>query len=179
MGMRTPALRIDFRGPPRSGGRWIGWLALAGAVPLVIALSGAYSEVTQIHEAAVHRHDRLADRLRGGGVRRAVVPTDAQTLADVRRANLIVEQIVVPWDALFDAIEAADARGLGVLALTPNARDRSLRLIGEAKSVDEMLAYVDRMAAQPALGQVHLLGYRTVVRDGASVLAFTLAASWR
>ena len=105
MGMRTPALRIDFRRSPRSGGRWIGWLALAGAVPLVIALSGAYSEVTQIHEAAVHRHDRLTDRLRGGGVRRAVVPTDAQTLADVRRANLIVEQIVVPWDALFDAIE--------------------------------------------------------------------------
>ena len=66
-----------------------------------------------------------------------------------------------------------------MLALTPNARDRSVRLIGEARSMDELLAYADRLAAQPALSQVHLLGYRSVAREGVSVISFTMAATWR
>jgi len=177
--MIAPALHIDFRGPPRSAGRWVGWLALAVAVFVVVAFSSHYSEVAQVHEAAQSRHDRLADRLRGSGLRRTAAPPDAQTLADVRRANAIIEQLVVPWDALFDAVESADLPGLAVLALTPNARDRSVRLAGEARSMEELLAYVDRMAAQPALNQVHLLGYRMVPREGVSVIAFTMAATWR
>ncbi|MFM9915591.1 MAG: hypothetical protein ACKVOX_07275 [Rhizobacter sp.] len=154
-------------------------MALAAAMVAVVAFSDHYSEVAQVRDATQSRHDRLAERLRGSGLRRTDAPPDAQTLADVRRANAIIEQIVVPWEALFDAIEGADASGLGLLSLTPSARDRSLRLAGEARSMEELLAYVDRMAAQPALGQVHLQGYRTVVREGVPVLAFTLAATWR
>ena len=62
--------------------------------------------------------------------------------------------------------------------MAPNARDRSLRLTGEIRSIDPLFDYVDRLAAQPALGQVHLQGYSTVVRDGASVVAFTVAGAW-
>ena len=50
--MIAPALHIDFRGPPRSAGRWVGWLALAVAVFVVVAFSSHYSEVAQVHEAA-------------------------------------------------------------------------------------------------------------------------------
>lgn len=177
--MKTAAIQIDFCRPDRSRGRWVGWLALAAAVAAVVMVSSTYSEVAQVHETAQSRHDRLVERLRGGGSRRAAVPPDAQTLADVRRVNTIIDQLVVPWDALFMAVEGADARSIGVLALAPNARDRSLRLSGEAPSMDELLDYVDRLAAQPALTQVHLLGYRTVVREGLSVLSFNLAATWR
>jgi hypothetical protein len=35
------------------------------------------------------------------------------------------------------------------------------------------------MGAQSLLGEVHLQGYNTVVRDGQPVLSFTLAAVWR
>lgn len=177
--MNAPALQIDFRRPARSAGRWVGWLALAVAVVVVVAFSSHYSEVARIHEVAQSRHERLADRLHGSSLRRTAAPPDAQTLADVRRANAIIEQLVVPWDALFDAVESADLPGLAVLALTPNARDRSVRLAGEARSMDDLLAYADRLAAQPALSQVHLLGYRSVVREGVSVISFTMAATWR
>jgi hypothetical protein len=68
---------------------------------------------------------------------------------------------------------------MGLLALVPNAQDRSIRLSGETRSVPELLAYVDRVAAQPMLGQVHLLSYDTVPRDGAQVISFTLAARWQ
>jgi hypothetical protein len=62
--------------------------------------------------------------------------------------------------------------------MTPDAKERSLRLAGEARTMPELLAYVDRLAAQPGLRQVHLLGYDRVVREGTEVVAFTLLARW-
>lgn len=177
--MNTVPLQLDFRQPPRSGWRWFGWAGLAAAVALVMALSGHYAEVARRHAVASSRHALLAERVRAAAPRRDAAVPAAQTLADVKRANAVIDQLTVPWDALFDAVEAADVRGLGLLSLTPNARDRTLRLAGEARSMAELLAYVERMAAQPALHQVHLLGYANAVRDGVAVVSFTLAARWR
>lgn len=177
--MTSAALQLDFVRPVASAWRWVGWLMLAAAVLGVVAWSEVYSQVAQAREAAQGRHDRVEARLRGNGPRRAVAAPDAQTLADVQRANMVIDQLAVPWDDLFNAVEAADARGLSLLSLTPNARDRSLRLVGESQSIDELLDYVDRLAAQPTLSQVHLLGYSTPVRDGVSVVSFNLAATWR
>jgi len=177
--MTTAALQLDFKRAPASRARWIGWLLLAAAVPAVILTSEAYSRAAQSWELAQSRNAHLQGRLQADSPRRAAAPPDAATLAAIRRANAVIDQLSVPWADLFDAVEAADARGLGVLSLTPNARDRSLRLVGEARSMAELLAYVERMAAQPALRQVHLLGYSTAVRDGVSVVSFTLAATWR
>lgn len=177
--MSTAPLAIDFRAPPRPRWRWLGWGLLVAAAGAVAVVSDRLDEVAQRHAAAQSRHDRLAEGLRAKAPRRNVAAVDAQTLAEVQRANGIIDQLTVPWDLLFNAVEAADARGLAVLSLTPNARERSLRLAGESRSMNELLAYVGRMAEQPVLGQVHLLGYNTVVRDGVSVVSFTLAATWR
>jgi hypothetical protein len=177
--MTTAALHLDFNRPPASRARWIGWLSLALAVPAVVLTSEAYSRAAQTWELAQSRNTHLQGRLQADSPRRATAPPDAPTLAAIRRANAVIDQLSVPWADLFDAVEAADARGLGVLSLTPNARDRTLRLAGEARSMGELLAYVERMAAQPTLRQVHLLGYSTVVRDGVSVVSFSLAATWR
>ena len=120
----------------------------------------------------------MAERLRATEPRPVAAP-DAPTRADIVRANLVIEELVVPWERLFDAIEDADARSLGALSLTPNARDRSVRFAGEARDMNELLAYIERLSAQAALSEVHLQGYNTVVREGQPVLSFTLAATWR
>ena len=177
--MTAALLQLDFRQPPRSGWRWVGWAGLAAAVVLAIALSEHYAEVARRQAAAASRHAGLGERARAAAPRRDAAVPAAQTLTDIKRANTVIDQLTVPWDALFDAVEAADARGLGLLSLTPNARERTLRLAGEARSMAELLAYVERMAAQPALHQVHLLGYANAVRDGVAVVSFTLAARWR
>ncbi len=177
--MTTAALQLDFKQPPASRARWVGWLVLAAAVPAVVLTSEAYSRADQTWDLAQSRHAHLQGRLQADSSQHMVAPPDAATLAAIRRANAVIDQLSVPWADLFNAVEAADARGLGVLSLTPNARDRTLRLAGEARSMGEMLAYAERMAAQPTLRQVHLLGYSTAVRDGVSVVSFTLAATWR
>lgn len=177
--MTTAELQLDFVRPPTSRTRWVGWLLLAAAVPVVVLTSEAYSRADHAWELAQSRHQHLQARSQADRPQRMVSPPDAPTLAAIRRANAVIEQLSVPWGDLFEAIEAADARGLGLLSLTPSARDRSLRLAGEARSMAELLAYVQRMAAQPALQQVHLLAYGTAMRDGTPVVSFTLAATWR
>lgn len=177
--MSPRALQLDFMAAPVAPARRVGWLALALAVPAVVLTAESYGLAAQVQEQAQGRHAHLQGRLHVDRAQPTTAAPDATTLAAVRRANAVIDQLSVPWDALFSAIEAADARGLGVLSLTPNARDRTLRLTGEARSMAELLAYVDRMAAQPALQQVHLLGYGTTARDGVSVVSFTLAATWR
>ena len=177
--MTTAPLQLDFQRPPPSRARWVGWLLLGAAVPAVVLTSESYSQAEQAWALAQGRHEHLQARWQADRPQRAVASPDAPTLAAIRRANVVIGQLSVPWGELFDAIEAADARGLGVLSLTPSARDRSLRLVGEARSMAELLAYVQRMSAQPALQQVHLLGYDTAQRDGVPVVSFTLAATWR
>ena len=177
--MRRAALQLDFRRHPSSRWRWFGWVLLIVAVMSAIVFSRRYAEIDEHHADAQGRMDRLDERVRATGLRRTAAPADPQTLADLRRAGVIIDQLTVPWDELFDALDAAGARGLGMLSLTPNARDRSVRLAGESLSMNELLAYVDRLASQPVLSQVHLLGYTTAQRDGVSVVSFTLAATWR
>lgn len=177
--MRATPLQLDFLQRPTTGLRWVGWGVLVAAVGAVIACTQHYADEQQRHATAQDRHDRLDARMRATDPRRAVAVPDAQALADLRRANAIIDQLTVPWGELFDAADAADARGLGVLSLTPNARDHTVRMSGESRSMDELLAYLDRLAAQPALGQAHLLGYSSTQRDGVEVVSFTLAATWR
>lgn len=176
--MTRAALQLDFVAPPRLRWRWLSGAALAAMALLLALLVVLQSGVSQRHEAAASRHELLSARLQGASPRSQAAP-DARTRADISRANGVIEELAVPWERLFDAVEDADARGLGALSLTPNARERTLRFAGEARDINELLAYVDRMAAQSALGEVHLEGYNTVVRDGQPVLSFTLAANWR
>jgi hypothetical protein len=176
--MSPPSLELDFRRPPRQRGRAAGWLLLAAATAVAVGLAEHQAGLTQHHALAQDALERATLRLQARAPRAPAAP-DAATLAALRRANAVIDQLTVPWDGLFEAVEGADARGLGLLSLSPGARERSLRLTGEARNVGELLAYVDRLAAQPALAQVHLQGYSSGVRDGTSIVSFTVGASWR
>ncbi|MBL0726170.1 hypothetical protein [Piscinibacter sp. HJYY11] len=177
--MSAPPIHFDFvRAEPAP--RWR-WTLLAVAATLLVPVSDAYQDAAVQREQAQERFDQAErqDRLRKRPPGKADSMADAQDVAGAQRANAVIDQLTVPWDELFRALEAADARGVAVLSLAPNARDHTLRLAGEARQMDELLAYVARLAERPLLGQVHLLGYSTVVKDGTPLISFTLAASWK
>jgi hypothetical protein len=175
--MRT--LAIDFHAPAAaSRSRWIGWCALALVVLALAALARHADSQQQALDAAAQRAEGLAARLHPAPVRgkEADDPALARRLA---AANAVIDQLAVPWDALFRGLESADARGLGVLAVSPDPRERTLRVSGEARSVPEVLAYVERLSVVPMLTQVHLTHYETMQREGATLVAFTVGAAWQ
>lgn len=172
-------LPLDFRQAPRSAWRWVGWLLLAGGAAAAVALAEQHEQIAARQTSLQAQHDRLSERVQARAPRRVAAAPDPRTQASIRRANAIIDQLTVPWEGLFDAVEGADSSGLGLLAMTPTARDRSVRLSGEGRSVPDVLAYVERLSDQAGLGQVHLVGYSTVPREGASIVSFTLAATWK
>ena len=171
------ALQLDFHPRAARASRPLAWAALALASGVAIATGWHLARASDALADLRARHDLVEARSQPVAARAEVVgPELAQRIAS---ANLVIDALAVPWDALFRSMESADARGLGVMSLLPNARTRQLRLAGEARSVPELLAYVDRLAALPALERVHLEGYETVQREGVAVVSFTVAATWR
>jgi len=177
--MTPRPLELDFLRTPRSSWRIVGWALLGLAAVLCALWADRHAQVAERHAALQAQEAQLATQQRRRPPRTLVDAGDAQALAEVRRANAIIDQLAVPWEDLFDAVEASGTPGVGLLSMAPTARDRTLRLTGEAKSMTELLAYVERLGQQPTLRQPHLQGYSTVQRYGASVLSFTLVATWK
>ena len=170
------ALQLDFHPRAERASRPLAWAALALAGGFAIATAWHLARTGDALADLRARHDVLEARTRPAPVRAEVIgPELAHRIAS---ANQAIDALAVPWDALFRSIESADARGLGVMSLVPNARTHQLRLSGEARAVPELLAYVDRLTALQQLQQVHLEGYETVERDGVAVVSFTVAATW-
>ena len=176
--MAARAIQLDFRSPPVSRWRLVGWALFVMALALAIWVVARQAEDDDRLESQQARQTLLRQRLQGSLPARPGMPPDAQVVRQIQSANDAIDQLTLPWDELFAAVEGADAQGLGLLALTPDAKLRTLRLAGEARTMPELLAYVERLAAQPTLHQVHLLGYDSVQRDGAEVIAFTVQARW-
>lgn len=175
--MKTPPLALDFQRPSERAPRWAAWLLLACAAALAAWAADRHAALQERVDTLESRNRALDARLRPA---RAAGPaaTSPEGVRRLRQANTVIERLTLPWDRLFAAVEAADTRGLALLALEPNARDLTLRLSGEVRSVDDLLAYVDRLGRQRSLAQVHVVSFDTVDREGTPVIAFTLSARW-
>jgi Tfp pilus assembly protein PilN len=170
-------LQLDFHPLSARRARRRAWATLSIVVLCVASAGVRLAQLNEEVDTLEARHEVLAARLHPARARSVTV--GPELTRRIVSANQAIDELAVPWDSMFRAIESADARGLGVMSLVPNARQRSVRLSGEARSVPELLAYVDRLGALQALDQVRLEGYETVVRDGADVVSFTVAATWR
>jgi hypothetical protein len=93
--------------------------------------------------------------------RRPAPAIPKERLADeMRNAEAVVRQLTVPWASLVQAIEQAALRDVALLQLQPDAENRSLKLTAEARHREAMFEYLRRLAAAPALSDVHLVSHQ-------------------
>lgn len=166
-------LQLDY--VPRSArARWfgIGLLAiavLAGAKQADV-FATARREVTQLQT----RLERLESRDRPSA--KAALPES--TVREIRRANDVIEQIALPWDRLFRAVESAAGEKVGLLGITPDQKSGTVEVGGEAADLDAMFDYVKRLQRQPSLTGVYLLNHKLNDQDPQHPIRFTVTASW-
>jgi len=178
--MSQPPLRLDFCRPAMQRPGWLAWLLLAAALAAMAAVVNEQAQADDTVATLQQHHERLQARLHNKPrSAKGTERLDAAAARRIQQANTAIDQMTIPWDGLFRTVEAADAREIGLLALVPNAQDRSLRLSGEARRIDDVLAYVDRLSTQAGLQGVHLLAYDTAEREGLAIVSFTLAAQWQ
>lgn len=174
----TPRLDLDFAGPPRGAGP-LGYALLALGLAAALASGYAYLRAEDQRAGLEETVDGMKKVLARQGVRLAAPAVlNEQTRAEIRRANLVIDRIAVPWDALFRDLEQAADRDVALLAVEPDAEKRSVRIDGEAKDLAAVLAYLARLEAQPGLAEVTLTNH--ALRDGGAQrpVAFSLGARW-
>ena len=172
--MAMRALTLDFMRTPRRD-PWAGML-------LLIAGALALGQVAN-HERALAGQIELADArlavLAKGSQTKPAQPMDAEAQQqEIRRANEILQQLALPWGALFKAIETSNEKEIALLAIQPDAGKRVLHLTGEAKNFEALLAYIARLEQSPMLSQVYLSSHELRLQDAEKPVRFSLVANW-
>jgi hypothetical protein len=176
-------LRLDFAAAPGAPSRRAGWLLLAAGAAAAAMAASAHEQVTLQAQERLDTLERLERRERTAQAPAAADPAQARRLA---QARAVADELLVPWERLFAALEspaAAPPRGVLLLAITPAPAQRSLRIAAQAPTLDAALRYAERLAALPVLAQVHLVDTapeEPAADGGASPgLAFTVQAAWQ
>lgn len=175
------AIRIDFA--PSS---WRRTLYRAGPLAWSMALVGvllcAAGATLGWRLLQQQRHDsaELAAALTRSKAPVSVPVAVRPRIPDAQAAsvNAAVMQLNLPWRALHDAIGEATPASIALLALEPDARKRSIRLTAEAKTSDEMIAYVEQLKRQEMFTAVTLTRHEINEQDPNRPIRFQLDAEW-
>ena len=89
-----------------------------------------------------------------------------------------MDQINLPWEALFDSIEQAATEEIALLSLQPTVSSRTLRISGEAKNMSELLDFVEALERELTFENVHLLNYKIKQDNPHRPIVFLLTAAW-
>lgn len=97
---------------------------------------------------------------------------------EIGQANGVLDQINLPWDGLFDAIEHASTKEVALLSLQPNVANRVLRINGEAKDMAKLLDFVEALEREEIFQNVHLVNYKIKQDNPHKPIIFLLSAAW-
>lgn len=148
------------------------WIALGMRASTLVkeqeALAAALRQVSEQAQA------RQAEREANKRAAASVVISDTQAAA----VNSAIAQLNLPWRDLFDAIESATPASIALLAIEPDAKKRVLKGTAEAKSSDEMIAYIEQLKRQEFFTGVLLVRHEVNQQDPNKPVRFQFEASW-
>lgn len=176
----TP-LPIDFapQSPYRLVHRvpfWVWPLLLCGLA--VAASAGWRLSLLQARTGDI-RQELAAARARIEEPLRRAPSTVPITRAQADAVNNAVRQLNIPWGDLLDALEEASIKNVALLELRPDAA--VARLIGsaEAKTEEDMTAYLRRLKLQPLFTSALLTSHQVNEQDKNRPIRFEFVAVWK
>jgi len=115
-------------------------------------------------------------------------PTPALITVDVASAYIspetktqieaTVATLTTPWNALLVAIEKSDIKDVTLLGLEPSRKKQQVLLSGEAKNLQSVMNYINRLEEQSMLTQVYLQKHSVDEANISKPVRFTLVAIW-
>ncbi|MEN5236210.1 MULTISPECIES: PilN domain-containing protein [Pseudomonas] len=171
--------RLELEFQPRHSGP-LAWslLALASAVlaVLVLAQQQLVGEQAEL-EARVHQLELKLGRRPATAAAQssAVIREQAERLAQMRSVS---QQLQRPWQQLFAMLEAMPQEDVALLSLTPDARKGQVRISAEARNLEAMLQYHQRLERSDELSDVSLLNHEVVAGQAEHPVRFNLTATW-
>jgi hypothetical protein len=150
-------------------------LLIAGAIAVCLV---SYWRVdlhakTDAFESRVDRSEREAIGL-------APIDTrlDDAVGREIQRANEVIDQLALPWNRLFRAVESASAGPVTLLGIAPDAKSGTVQISAQTTDAEAMFGYVKRLEQQPELANVYLVEHQRNKRGDVRSLRFLVTASW-
>jgi hypothetical protein len=169
----TKPLELDYIAPARRP-FWPGLVVLAFSLAVAGGLLAAYRDAQQ-QVVRLQAESGLA-----APDARAARPIPKERIEEEsRNAEAVVRQLTLPWATLIATIEQAATRDVAILLLQPDADQRVLRLMAEARSREAMFDYVRRLGASKGLGEVHIVNHQVQREDPQRPIHFSVQAAIR
>lgn len=166
--MSLPRAELDYVAPPRRP-RAAGIALLAISLGVAGVMLERYKEMKVEIARIEASQDMLAGERRPALARKSIDD-------EIKGAEAVVRQLALPWAAMVHAVEGASAPEVALLQMQPDAQQRQLRLTAEARSEKAMLAYLERLAAAPVLGEVHIISHQVMLEEPRRPIQFTVLA---
>jgi len=171
------ALTLDYRRSPR--GSWAGVALLVAGVAGAALVGSQYRQLVDEEARAESGAYRAAAAERKKAVRPGAA-SDPRVLAlEVARARKLLVQLSMPWDDVFEGIEAVDSRNVGLLRIESDLEKQSIKIDAEARNISAMLRYLRAMEALSTFVDVHLQSHQVQMQDAQHPVRFVVAATWK
>lgn len=96
-----------------------------------------------------------------------------------KQIKTTVSSLTTPWASLLLGIEASDMEDIALLSIEPNVLKQQVGLSGEAKNLEAVLVYIQKLEAQSMLDKVYLQKHNVDETDPSKPVGFTLLAQWQ
>lgn len=156
----------------------IGILLCICAAAAVGAVAVDYRDAREALERAELRQARVMMTQRAGGVASASVMPASAARADAPAVQRAITQLGLPWSRLLAEMEThADAK-VSLLGIEGNGLARSARITGEAKTMDDAVAYIGRLRESPLISAAALSGHEEKLDGALRLVRFTVDIAW-
>jgi len=164
--------RTVFRAPPTLIYALPGVLTLC--IPALFMTQSYFEQQEEVRDLQA----ALAARSAPAPVATPPAPKVAVAPAQAGAVNAAILQLNLPWRDLAAALGEATPNTIALLALEPDAKRRTVRISAEARSSDEMLAYITRLQAEEWFSSVVLLRHEVMEQDPNRPLRFQVSVQW-
>lgn len=158
------------------------WIALLAALALWIGIGIQAANLMQQAETAAadlrHVLKQTRSQLQEREAKKKAVTNFSIPESQANAVNAATAQLNLPWRDLFDALEAATPASIALLAIEPDAKKRVLRATAEAKTDDDMIAYIEHLKKQSFFSSVLLTRHEINEQDPNKPLRFQFDAEW-
>jgi hypothetical protein len=175
--MSPRPLFIDFQLQQAPRSPWGYALVVAGLIAAAVAANQYLSAREALSSAELQLESLKRRHQAGRAAPRQPLETAAQQQL-LRTAERVARDLNTPWDALLLDLESMSDAPVALLSFEPDAQQRQLRLIGEAKTLADAFDYVARLEGSPVLSEPHLVSHEIKESEGVRVIGFTVLAKW-
>lgn len=168
-------LQLDYLNPARRS-RIAVWLLAAFAIGFAADTAWRYRNLL---DDIARSELQLARSSASRPAAPNAVASPAISADELAAARETARKISLPWNTLFQALEAAKSDRVALLAIEPDTESRVVVLSAEARDYPSALAYVAVLAAQKGIDRVHLSRHESRQGGSARPVAFTVSAAWK